>query len=154
MSDPLPSAVDLAKSFEGFEPLPYQDLTGVWTIGYGSIWVNGDGQTPVTATTPAISEATACVWLANEMRVGVEALQAEVGVPLTTGERAALEDFIFNLGVGNFRSSTLLRDLNSGNFEAAAAQIDLWDHAGGKVVAGLLRRRQAETNLFLGKAQP
>ena len=47
-----------------------------------------------------------------------------------------------------FKSSTLLIDLNSGNLTAAATQFDLWDHAGGAVVAGLLRRREAETALF------
>jgi lysozyme len=72
-----------------------------------------------------------------------------VKVWLTVDETAALQDFVYNLGIGNFESSTLLRKLNAGDYAGAAAQIDLWDHAGGRVVAGLLRRRQVGTALFL-----
>jgi lysozyme len=60
---------------------------------------------------------------------------------------AALVDFVFNAGTA-FESSTLLRNLNAENFARAAAQFDVWDHAGAAVIAGLLRRCHAETALF------
>ena len=60
----------------------------------------------------------------------------------------AVVDLVFNIGSGNFRNSTMLKLLNAGNLEAAAEQFDRWDEAGGKAVAGLLRRRQAETDEF------
>ena len=75
-------------------------------------------------------------------------IQRDCKVPLTIDEKIALLDFIYNLGGGNFRSSTLLRKLNAGDYAGAAAEFDNWDHAGGKVLAGLLKRRQAETDLF------
>ena len=59
-----------------------------------------------------------------------------------------LVDFVFNVGEGAFRGSRLLQFLNAGDFASAAAQFELWDHAGGVVNLGLLRRRQAEAALF------
>jgi len=73
---------------------------------------------------------------------------ADVKEPLSDDQTAALADFIYNLGAGNFRSSTLLRKLNAGDYAGAAAEFDKWDYAGGKELAGLLRRREAETTLF------
>jgi len=70
---------------------------------------------------------------------------------LQQNEFDALVDFVFNLGRGAFAGSTLLKNLNAGQFDAAATQFDLWDHAGGQVVAGLLRRRQAEQAMFQGQ---
>ena len=69
-------------------------------------------------------------------------------VALTPLQQGALADFVYNLGAKNFRSSTLLRLLNAGDYAGAAAQFDRWDMAGGKMPAGLLRCRQAETELF------
>jgi lysozyme len=57
-------------------------------------------------------------------------------------------DFVFNLGAGNFQSSTLLKLLNSGDYQGASGQFPLWNHAGGVVVAGLTARRLAEQTLF------
>ena len=75
-------------------------------------------------------------------------MNAVVTVPLTQNEFDALVDFAFNCGCNAFKSSTMLTLLNQGNYADAATQFDLWDHAAGKVVTGLLRRRQAETDLF------
>ena len=147
-AQPEPAAVGMAEQFEGFSATPYRDPVGIWTIGYGSIWVGGDGAQRVTADTRPIDETTARQWLMKEMQRAAQAVAALVKVPLTDNQVAALHDFIFNLGWGNFASSTLLRKLNAGDYAGAADQIDRWDHAGGKVLAGLLRRRQAETDLF------
>jgi len=67
---------------------------------------------------------------------------------LSQGEFDALVDFTFNLGVGNFRSSTLLSLVNKGDMADAANEFEKWDKAGGVEVAGLLRRRQAEEQEF------
>lgn len=141
-------AAKLAEPFEGFRSAPYQDSVGVWTIGYGSTYVDGTSPEHVTSSTPAIDEPTAARWLANEMWSCCETINRDVKVPLTVNEKAALEDWIYNLGSGNFAKSQLLTKLNAGDYAGAAAQIDLWDEAGGHVLAGLLRRRQAETALF------
>jgi lysozyme len=142
----LDPAVNLVTEFEGFSSSPYQDPVGIWTIGYGSI--RDSRGFAVTADTPAITEAEARALVSRDLQSAARTLQAAVTVPLTDNEHTALEDFIYNLGSGNFASSTLLRKLNAGDYAGAANQLDLWDHAGGKVLAGLLRRRQAETKLF------
>ena len=69
-------------------------------------------------------------------------------VPLTQNEFDTLADFAFNAGCGAFAGSTMLKLLNAGNYAGAAGQFELWDHAAGKVVAGLLRRRDAEEAEF------
>ena len=155
MSDAaIAEATDLAIQFEGYEASPYRDPAGVWTIGYGSIRLNGVGPGRVTASTPAITEPQARTWLAAELKVCAMAVVNSTHVPLSDDQQAALIDFVYNLGAGAFASSTLLRKLNAGDYAGAAAQFDLWDHAGGKVLAGLLRRRQAETDLFNAATPP
>jgi len=141
-----PAAVDLVVAFEGFSAVPYQDPAGVWTIGYGSTR-DAQGQ-PITARTAPLTEPQAKVLVSRDLMAAAVAVAGNVQVNLTHDQRAALQDFVYNLGAGNFRSSTLLRKLNAGDFEGAAAEFDKWDMAGGKVLAGLLRRRQAETDLF------
>lgn len=147
MSDNVPeSAVDLGEQFEGFRANPYQDSVGVWTQGFGS--TRDENSLPITASHPPITEDEARVWAKRDLLSAAREVANDVTVALTDNQVAALEDFIYNLGAGNFRSSTLLRKLNSGDFDGAAAQFDAWDRAGGQVLAGLLRRRQAETDLF------
>jgi GH24 family phage-related lysozyme (muramidase) len=82
------------------------------------------------------------------MGVAVREVNRDVSAPLTLDQWAALGDFIYNVGAGNFRASTLLKKLNARDYAGAAAELDKWDHAGGRVLAGLLKRRQAETALF------
>jgi lysozyme len=139
-------AADFAAPFEGFVPHPYQDPVGVWTIGYGS--TRDKDNKPVTAATPVVTEAQARDLMARDMKSCASEIAVDCKVSLTVDQKVALLDFIYNLGAGNFRSSTLLRKLNAGDYAGAAAEFDNWDHAGGKVLAGLLKRRQAETDLF------
>jgi lysozyme len=131
----------LTEQFEGCELTAYQDQVGVWTIGYGHT-----GPDVVAGLT--ITQDQAQALLAKDVGSASACVNAVVTVQLSQEEFDALVDFVFNLGAGAFRGSTLLRVLNTGDFAAAAAQFDAWDRAGGAVVAGLLRRRQAETALF------
>ncbi len=147
----LKKAAELAERFEGFSAYPYRDVLAseqTWTIGYGSTTINGDGVTPVTADTPPIDKETAALWLENEMARGLRTIDACVTVLLTENQRAALLDFIYNVGEGAFRTSTLRRKLQEGDYAGAADEFVRWDHAGGRVVPGLLRRRLAEQALF------
>jgi GH24 family phage-related lysozyme (muramidase) len=89
--------------------------------------------------TSAITEAEACALVKRDLTASNITVSSVCHVPLTADERAALDDFVYNLGAGNFRSSTLLKLLNAGDYAGAASQFDLWDHAGGVVLAGLLR---------------
>lgn len=133
--------LSLTEQFEGCRLTAYQDQVGVWTIGYGH---TGPDVTPGLTITQDQAQAL----LAHDVGKAVTCVNHVVAIQLTQNEFDALVDFVFNLGAGAFTGSTMLRDLNAGNISAAAAQFDEWDHAGGAVVAGLLRRRQAETALF------
>lgn len=147
MSDSVPeSAVNLVTQFEGFRSHPYRCPAGVWTIGYGS--TRDMAGNPVTANTPPIGEPLARMLARRDLVAAAKVVAQDVHVPLSDTERGALDDFIYNLGSGAFRSSTLLQKLNRGDYAGAAAEFDRWDHAAGRVLAGLLRRREAETQLF------
>ena len=119
---------------------------GVWTIGYGSTY---DGQMAhVTAETPPVTEAEARALLARDLSGANHTVEAMVHTPLTPMEKAALADFIYNLGAGTFARSSVLSRLNAGDVAGALAAMVQYDHAGGKVLQGLLRRRQAEAAQF------
>jgi lysozyme len=134
----------LTEQWEGCCLTAYQDQVGVWTIGYGH---TGADVTPGLTITQQQAEAL----LAKDVLVAARCVNTMVKLPLSQGEFDALVDFVFNLGAGNFARSTLLTALNAGDFARAAAQFECWDRAGGIVVAGLLRRRQAELGLFESK---
>jgi len=131
----------LTEQFEGCRLAAYQDQVGVWTIGYGHT-----GQDVVSGLTITLDQAQD--FLSDDIEGAADCVNDVVTVQLSQAEFDALVDFVFNLGKGAFEGSTLLKQLNAGNYQAAAAQFDNWDHAGGAVVAGLLRRRQAETARF------
>lgn len=140
------AVVPLVEEFEGFRSEPYRDVVGVWTIGFGS--TRDAAGNPVCAATPPVSRPQAAELVKRDLHAAAEEVARDCKVSLTGNQKAALEDFAYNLGCGALRGSTLLRKLNSGDYSGAAEEFDKWDHAGGKELAGLLRRRQAETALF------
>jgi lysozyme len=142
-------AANLTASFEGFSAVPYLDPAGIWTQGYGATF-DADGH-PITQESPPITRAIALTWLATDMKIAFSDIQHEILVPLTDNEKAALADFIYNCGAGNFNGSTMLKLLNEGKYALAADQLLNWDHVNGVELAGLLRRRQAEMDLFNNK---
>ena len=87
-------------------------------------------------------------WLEQDTQAAADAVNRLVTVPLKQPEFDALVDFVFNLGIGAFARSTMLKDINAGNFAAAAMQFPLWDRDAGRVLAGLLHRRLAEEAEF------
>jgi lysozyme len=133
----------LTKSFEGLHLEAYRDCAGVWTIGYGHTG-------PTLAAGQTISEPEAEELLRTDLAEAVACVNRGVKPFISQNQFDAMVDFCFNAGRGNFLQSTLLRKLNSGDFAGAAAQFALWVHAGGEVVAGLVRRRKAEAELFAG----
>ena len=130
----------LTESFEGCRLQAYQDSKGVWTIGYGHTAGVHSGMTG--------TQDLANQWLAQDVQWAESAVNANVHVALTQPEFDALVDFVFNAGSGNFRASTMLGLINRGDMHGAALEFTKWDKCGGNVVAGLLRRRVAEENLF------
>jgi lysozyme len=131
----------LTESFEGCKLTAYQDIKGVWTIGYGHTG-------PEVHAGMTITAAQAEGLLIDDIQLASHCVNTAITVDLTQSEFDALVDFVFNLGCAAFCGSTMRRLINEGDTIEAAAQFDNWDHVKGKVVAGLLRRRQAETNEF------
>ena len=131
----------LTRSFEGLRLTAYQDCGGVWTIGYGHTG-------PEVRAGLTITQAEADALLRSDVEDAVTCVNRAVNVPITQNQFDALVDFCFNCGRGSLLQSTLLRKVNIGDFAGAAAQFALWDHAGGEVVEGLVKRRTAEAELF------
>lgn len=131
----------LTKSFEGLRLEAYQDCAGVWTIGYGHAG-------PGVAEGMTVNDAEAEVLLHVDILDAVACVNREVMAAISQSQFDAMVDFCFNAGRRNFMQSTLLRKVNLGDFAGAESQFGLWVHAGGKVVAGLVRRRKAEAEMF------
>ncbi|SPO69493.1 lysozyme [Pseudomonas sp. JV241A] len=136
--------LSLIKSFEGLRLQSYQDAVGVWTIGYGTT----RGIKPGMSITKEQAERM----LANDVQRFEAEMERLVKVPLNVNQHDALISFTYNLGSANLESSTLLRLLNRGDYAGAAEQFPRWNKAGGKVLTGLVRRREAEQALFLEAA--
>lgn len=145
------AGTDLIKSFEGLFLKPYLDPVKIPTIGYGTIkYPNGK---TVTMQDRAITEAEAVEYLMFEVEEKASAVEKMVKVKLNDNEYAALVSFAYNVGSGALQTSTLLKLLNAGTDRGAVAdQFLRWNKAGGKELAGLTRRRQAERSLFLQPA--
>nr|DAL50261.1 MAG TPA_asm: Lysozyme [Caudoviricetes sp.] len=138
-------AIDLIKKYEGFSARPYKCPAGVLTIGYG--------RTINVKPYDITSEEAETVWLSKYVKTIADQILALVNVDLSNNQICALIDFVYNLGIGNFKSSTLLRKINQGDFSAAANELLRWNKAGGIVLKGLENRRIAERMLFLDIAE-
>jgi lysozyme len=136
--------LDLIKKSEGFRDRVYLDVAGFPTIGYGHLIK------PHESFPGVITEAQAAAILSSDVEDAERAVARLVKVALTQGQFDALVDFCFNLGAARLAGSTLLHELNAGDYQAAARQFLVWDHAGGVVVAGLEARREAELKLWTG----
>ncbi len=144
------ATVALVARFEGFRAWAYLCPAGVPTIGYGATFYPGGRR--VTLNDPSVTEASAREMLRRHLRDFAAEVDGLVTVPLTEGERGALISFAFNVGLGAFRDSTLLRRLNAGDRDGASGQFARWNQAGGKVLPGLVARRVAEAAMFRGVA--
>jgi lysozyme len=144
----LAQAAEIAQPFEGERLEPYLDVNGTWTIGDGATHdLTGN---PVTAGTPPITHAQAMMLLMRDMREAAVQAAKELDVAMTPAQWASVDDFIFNLGIGAFERGSVCKDILAGNFGAAADACLQYDHAGGVVYAGLLRRRQVEADMLRG----
>jgi len=138
--------IALIKEFEGCKLTAYQDSVGVWTIGYG--WTQPVDGKPIRAGM-TIKQQTA----ERLLKTGLVSYESDVSrlvkVGLTQGQFDALVSFTYNLSARSLSTSTLLRKLNAGDYAGAADEFLRWNKAGGKVLNGLARRREAERALFL-----
>lgn len=140
------TGLELIKSFEGCILTAYDDSTGVLTIGYG--------HTSNVTKGMVITQAQADALLIEDLSLAESCVNNYVTVTLTQNQFDALVSFAFNCGNGALKSSTLLKKLNSGDYTGASCEFLKWCKDGrGNTMEGLLRRRQAEKELFNSKTQ-
>ena len=148
MSVRLAEAIDIAtrlcKTFEGLSLKPYICPAGYPTIGYGT--VNKPDGTKVTMDHPPITKEIAEEWLVGELVSTYMAGVLRASPVLASKPRAlgAITDFAYNLGVPRYRSSTLRRRVEAEDWDGAQEELLKWNRAGGRILTGLVRRRQAE----------
>jgi lysozyme len=145
-------AIELAKRFEGFHRVPRTDPirrahpyicpAGYWTIGYGRL---------CQPDHPPITEEEGEIYLYQDMRAALAATLRYCPVLATEpeGRLAAIVDFTFNLGAGRLQTSTLRRRVNERHWDAAANELRRWVYAGGRVLPGLVARREVEVSILL-----
>jgi len=136
--------LSLIKHFEGCELKAYRCAANVLTIGYGS--------TKGVTEDMEITQEGAEELLQEEMHEYEGYINDIVKVPLEQHQFDSMVSWVFNLGSGNLFSSTLLKKLNNSEYDEVPEQIKRWNKAGGKVLEGLVKRREAEALLFLGKS--
>lgn len=136
------TGIDLIKSFEGLRLNVYKDAAGLPTIGYGHLLKPGE-----TYTSISLDEAEAI--LRNDLIQTEKSVERLIRASLTDNQFAALVSLTFNIGSGNLQNSTARMKINRGEYKAGAEAMKLWNMAGGKKLPGLVRRRQAEYDLFM-----
>ena len=153
---PIPSWLpDWVKPWEGLhdgDPRttilePKRDPIGLWTVGWGHL-VSRDPNAPRPAPI-TIEEADRL--LEEDLAKAARSVCRLITVPLTDGQYAALIDFAYNCGAGNLQISTLRKVINRGEYDEAPRQFRRWVYAGGVKLRGLVRRRNAEVELWNGK---
>lgn len=165
--NPFETAINLIKRFEGImdgDPKtvnldPYLDPVGIWTIGWGHAIRDANGKFikgkenrgAAQAMYPkGITKREAEILLRNDLRVFSGGVKKSVTVPLLDYQWGALLSFTFNVGLTNFRASTMLKLINRRAFPQAANEFVKWNKADGKVFNGLIKRRALEADTFRG----
>jgi lysozyme len=146
------AAIDLAKQFEGFHRIPKFDPerrahpyicpAGYWTIGYGHL---------CDPKHPPIAQAEAEIYLSSDLNTALNATLRYCPVLITESENrlAAIVDFTFNLGAGRLQMSTLRRKINQRDWSGTVLELRRWIYGGGKVLPGLVARRESEVDVLL-----
>lgn len=134
--------LELLHSFEGCKLESYQDIVGVWTIGYGT--TGTDIKKGLKWTQAQVNAR-----FEKDLKRFEEAVSNAVKISITSNQFSAVVCFAYNVGIGAMSGSTLIKKLNAGDTSGAADQLLRWNKAGGKEINGLTRRRVAERLLFL-----
>jgi lysozyme len=141
------ATVDLVKEFEGFRAETYTCSGGVLTIGYGTTAAAGVGIKPKPGMKITKEEAEG--YLHAGLEKFTAQIEGDITAPINENEFGAFLSLAYNIGPGAFKKSSALRHFNNGDKTKAANAILMWNKAGGKVLKGLTRRREAERKLFL-----
>ena len=138
--------VDLICEFEGKRLAAYDDGVGVWTIGFGTIKYP-NGVRVKKGDTCTLEQAKE--YMRHDLIEFEHTVNSSVKVPLNQNQFDALVSLAYNIGSNAFKSSTLVKELNTGDYQGAADQFNVWVNAGGKRMQGLVNRRDREKLLFL-----
>ena len=141
------AGIALIKQFEGCRLEAYKDSVGVWTIGWGTTAAAGVGIKPEAGM--KITQDEADWYLEKTVAKFAEGVSDALRNNVTDNQFAACVSLAYNIGVPRFAASSVVKWINAGDFEGAANSFLLWNKAGGKVLKGLVRRREAERALFL-----
>lgn len=139
-----PQGLALTERMEALKLVAYPDQGGVWSNGFGH---TGDDVYPGQV----ITKEQAIIWLQKDIAIAVAAVNHSVTVPLTQDQFDALVDFAYNVGTGAFERSTMLKQLNEGQYALADAAFQRWVFVKGVKNRGLQNRRTAEQQEFEGK---
>lgn len=140
--NPSGNCIDLIVRFEGCKLKAYRCPSGVWTIGYGHTHGVTEGM--------EITKTQALAYLKTDVLSAANIVNALVRVGINQNEFDALTSFVYNVGSYHFSESTLLKKLNQGlNRHAVAAEFGRWVYSNKQLLQGLVKRREAETELFL-----
>ena len=138
--------VDLICEFEGEQLIAYDDGVGIWTIGFGTIKYP-NGVRVKKGDTCTLDQAKE--YMRHDLIEFEHTVNSSVKVPLNQNQFDALVSLAYNIGSNAFKSSTLVKKLNAGDYQGAADQFNAWVNAGGKRMQGLVNRRDREKLLFL-----
>ena len=139
--------IEIVKSFEGLALRPYVCAGGVNSVGYGATRSSTGG--PIDLDMEPITEAEAEALLLRDLESSQGWVSRLIKTALTENQYSALTSFTFNVGAGALQRSTLRMKLNREEYQVAADEFPKWRIAGGRILAGLVRRRAAEKALFL-----
>ncbi|ECB2016699.1 lysozyme [Salmonella enterica subsp. enterica serovar Braenderup] len=127
---------------EGVRYKPYRDVVGIWTVCYGHT-----GNDIMIGKTYTESECKAL--LNKDLNMVARQINPYIKVPIPETTRGALYSFVYNVGAGNFKTSTLLHKINQGDIKGACEQLRRWTYAGGKQWKGLITRREIEREVCM-----
>lgn len=135
------NGIELIKKYEGFSAIPYLCPGDEWTIGYGHKILPGESFN-------RISKKVATELLAHDVGIAERFIRGR-GWALTQNEFDALVSFVYNVGIGTFKKSSVMKYINQGNKKLAALYILVYTKSGGVVLPGLVKRREDEHRLFI-----
>lgn len=144
------AGINLIKKYEGLSLQSYLCPANVFTIGWGNTYYENGKKVQEGETITEERAEELLMFVIRGIEINVEnILQNNHAPQLNSNQFSALISFVYNIGEGAFKKSTLLKKIVAGDFEAAANQFPRWNRAGGRVLAGLTKRRKDERNLFL-----
>jgi lysozyme len=137
-------ALRMIADFEGFSARAYKDASG-YSIGYGHFIIDGDGYTKDSVVT----EEQAYAQLAIDAQSAESCVNTYVSRELNANQQAALISLAYNIGCGNFKSSTMVRLINAGDFDNAALEFAKWNKSNKQILTALVNRRESEMEVFV-----